>query len=75
MCGNGGRCIAKFSHDIGITYQYNCFLAIDGPHDFSITKDGMVRLKMKDINAIEKAGDDYIMDTGSPHYVQFIGRY
>lgn len=72
MCGNGGRCIAKFSHDIGISYKYNCFLAIDGPHDFSITKDGLVKLKMKDINAIEKAGDDYIMDTGSPHYVQFL---
>ena len=72
MCGNGGRCIAKFSKDLGLSNPNNCFLAIDGPHDFSINDDGLVKLKMKDINAIENSDEDFIMDTGSPHYVRFV---
>lgn len=72
MCGNGGRCIAKFASDIGINFKYHCFVAIDGPHEFMIAKNDEVKLKMKDVQDIELTDLDYIMDTGSPHYVRFI---
>lgn len=69
MCGNGGRCIALFARDLGITGSETHFLAVDGPHRASISGE-QVSLEMKDVNQIERSGNDYILDTGSPHYVR-----
>ncbi|MFT3903677.1 MAG: diaminopimelate epimerase [Niabella sp.] len=72
MCGNGGRCIVKFAYDIGIRkIKYN-FLAVDGPHDASIYDEGSVSLKMKDVTEIKKYKGDWVLNTGSPHYVQLV---
>jgi diaminopimelate epimerase len=72
MCGNGGRCLVKFAHHLGLV-KNNCrFLAIDGPHDAEVLRNGHISLKMKDVNAIEKDGANYILNTGSPHYVIFV---
>lgn len=71
MCGNGGRCIAAFSVSQGIAPKEGQFIAIDGPHDYSFTEDGQVRLKMIDVSEVERSGNDLIMDTGSPHFVRF----
>jgi diaminopimelate epimerase len=80
MCGNGGRCIVAFAGELGLlkTEKVN-FLAIDGPHealylpDFSKEKaNTMVELQLKNVNEILKVGHDYVLDTGSPHYVHFV---
>jgi diaminopimelate epimerase len=70
MCGNGGRCLVKFANDIGILKDQYHFIAIDGEHEASVDLDGTVSLKMNDVNEVQFKGDHYILNTGSPHYVQ-----
>lgn len=71
MCGNGGRCLIQFAHDLGLVGNACKFMAIDGEHDGEILPDGRVSLKMKDVDTIENYNNDYVLNTGSPHYVQF----
>lgn len=72
MCGNGGRCITKFAYHLGIHREMYRFLATDGSHDAEIDIDGIVSLKMKDVKNIHKFHNDYIVDTGSPHYIKLV---
>lgn len=71
MCGNGGRCIVQFAHDLGVIENKTKFIAVDGPHDAFI-ENGLVHLKMIDVNQIENNGDSFFMNTGSPHYVKSV---
>ncbi len=72
MCGNGGRCIARFAADLGVIQNDRVsFLAVDGPHE-AILSATAVRLKMSDVEAIETNSDFYFLNTGSPHVVKFI---
>ena len=72
MCGNGGRCLVKFAYDLGIRKPEYNFLAIDGPHLAEIDVDGTVSLKMKDVKDITDYHGDFLLDTGSPHYVKMV---
>lgn len=72
MCGNGGRCIVRFAHDMGLGQDEFSFLAIDGPHRGRILPEGIVSIQMKDVDHASHRGDHYVLDTGSPHYVQFV---
>lgn len=72
MCGNGGRCMIKFVYHLGIHHELYKFLATDGPHEAEIDIDGIVSLKMKDVRAIRRFHNDYIVDTGSPHYIKMV---
>ena len=71
MCGNGGRCMVKFAHDIGIVKLNYHFLAIDGAHDATIENDNYIHLKMKDVNNVNLQESFATLDTGSPHYIAF----
>ena len=70
MCGNGGRCLTKFALDMGIKKEKYSFIAIDGEHESEFDTDGWVDLKMADVNTITKHHGDYILNTGSPHFVK-----
>ena len=72
MCGNGGRCIIRFAHDLGLGERDFSFLAIDGPHKGKIHGDGRVSLQMQDVLTTFHHGEDYVLDTGSPHIVHFV---
>jgi diaminopimelate epimerase len=72
MCGNGGRCMTKFAYHTGIHRDVYRFLASDGPHEAEIDTDNIVSLKMKDVKTIRKFHNDYIVDTGSPHYIKLV---
>jgi diaminopimelate epimerase len=73
MCGNGGRCIAKFAHSLGLGNENKLsFIAVDGPHEATI-KDQTVALGMKPVLHLEKRDTNtYVLNTGSPHFVNFI---
>jgi diaminopimelate epimerase len=72
MCGNGGRCMVKFAWHLGVHRDVYRFLASDGVHEAEIDFDGIVSLKMKDVKSIRKFHGDYIVDTGSPHYIKLV---
>jgi diaminopimelate epimerase len=75
MCGNGGRCIIAFAQQIGIGKNKLKFIAVDGPHEGEIIKQikevALVRLKMADVSEFSTHPDHYLLETGSPHYVEF----
>jgi diaminopimelate epimerase len=72
MCGNGGRCLVKFAYNVGIHRDLYKFLASDGEHEAEIDDKGIVSLKMKDVDGVEESHGDYILNTGSPHYIKIV---
>lgn len=75
MCGNGGRCLVAFAAHRGIK-KFD-FIAIDGFHTAQVLEYTphrcIVKLKMKDLEACGKYSDNaYFLNTGSPHYVEFV---
>lgn len=71
MCGNGGRCMVKFAHDIGIVKSSYQFLATDGAHDATIENGNYIHLKMKDVQHVNHQESFATLDTGSPHYIAY----
>jgi len=71
MCGNGGRCIARFAADLGIFTDVTTFMAVDGHHK-ARTSGTQVELEMQSVDQMEHIGSDLYLDTGSPHYVRFV---
>ena len=70
MCGNGGRCISHLAHNLGIAGDKVKFLAADGPH-FAVVDGSLVALGMRDVFDLKNvSANDYITNTGSPHYVR-----
>lgn len=73
MCGNGGRCIVAFARDLGLIRDTTRFIAVDGPHEATLHQDGKwISLKMADVKKIEQVGHDFVLNTGSPHYVKVV---
>jgi diaminopimelate epimerase len=68
MCGNGGRAISHLAFNLGYIKSKASFIAVDGPHQVIIGAD-QVELKMNDVIQINRSGSDYVLDTGSPHYI------
>ncbi len=72
MCGNGGRCAVHFAHHIGLIEQHTRFMAVDGWHEAEVLPDQRIRLKMQDVGSFERVGEDFDLNTGSPHYVRVV---
>lgn len=71
MCGNGGRCIVRFAHDLGLFESETHFRAVDGEHIATVCEDEIF-LKMSDVTGIDNRAGLTFLDTGSPHVVQFV---
>ena len=78
MCGNGGRSIASMAYSLGFAGKRMFFLATDGVHEAIIEKELVkgslydVSLKMVDVERVEQFSDYYFLNTGVPHYVEFV---
>lgn len=71
FCGNGSRCAQAFAYQLGIISEQSQFLAIDGIHRGKQVGEGFAT-QMADVNRIQKIGDDFFIDTGSPHYIKYV---
>jgi len=72
MCGNGGRCLVAFAHRMGVVNDKAYFKAIDGAHSAYFHSSQRVSLHMNQVNELERIGADWVLDTGSPHYLKFV---
>src|SRR5688500_12113896 len=68
FCGNGSRCAVRFAQKLGISPGSGQFQAIDTKHDFT-SDNHRVRIHMKDVSHTDRQGEDFIIHTGSPHYI------
>ncbi|MCO5261168.1 MAG: diaminopimelate epimerase [Crocinitomicaceae bacterium] len=71
FCGNGGRCAVSFSNQLGIPVTNTSFLGYDGKHNAQLIGSD-IHLQMSDVQNIKQFGNDYEINTGSPHYVRFL---
>lgn len=72
MCGNGGRCITSMAYRLGMVGERGTFLAIDGSHEVEVLDPQLVSLKMSDVQSLNEVEDDFVLDTGSPHFVRLV---
>ncbi len=68
MCGNGGRCVARFASELGITGREIEFESSAGLHRAEVHEDGSVTLMLPDPRAI-------IMDTTLPFDGEILALY
>ena len=75
LCGNGSRCAVRFAKSLGMVKIPNQteFSAFDGVHEATIKND-LVSLKMSDVSSVILMHDGFFMNTGSPHFVQFVAK-
>jgi len=78
MCGNGGRCVARFARERGIADDEMCFESRSGTHKAWIIDDREVRLAMTDPRALLLDFDIMLrgekvtlqrVNTGVPHAI------
>jgi diaminopimelate epimerase len=77
MCGNGGRCVARYAYLHSIAKSPMRFMALDHTYDAEIIGQA-VRLRMKDPSELRQkvplqidgqARSGHFVNTGSPHVV------
>ena len=71
LCGNGSRCAVALAKRLGKIGNQCTFKAIDGIHKAGFDDREWVRIEMKS-GHITIRERDYILNTGSPHYVKYI---
>ena len=71
FCGNGSRCAVAFAKSLSMINASCKFLSTDGVHTARFDGD-LVELDMHDVNHFETSSSDYVINTGSPHYLRFV---
>lgn len=72
LCGNGSRAAVHFASKLGLVNGKSTFNAYDGAHSAELLSTGIIRLKMNDVAEVKTIGNDYFLNTGSPHYIRFV---
>lgn len=73
LCGNGSRCAVNYCKALDIIDLETTFMAFDGIHHASIEGE-IVNLDMHSVQNITHMADGMFLDTGSPHYTQFVAK-
>jgi diaminopimelate epimerase len=71
FCGNGSRAIVSFAKFLGIIENSSSFEAYDGMHE-AIISGNIIQVKMADVQNGRQILNGTFIDTGSPHYVEFV---
>lgn len=69
MCGNGGRCIVAFAHQLNIIDGETKFWAPDGEHTALFESTDKISLKMGNVDDFDEHDLGLFIDTGSPHLI------
>ena len=72
MCGNGARCAVSFAYAQKLISKETEFVAVDGLHTAVIDDKAWVHLSMNKVDKIKEHAEDFILNTGSPHYVRIV---
>ena len=73
FCGNGSRCAVLYSLHHGFIQRKCSFLTNDGVHQATVNKDEIVRVSIRNPKQFnELKNDSFEINTGSPHYIQFM---
>lgn len=72
LCGNGCRSAVQFASFLGIVNGKANFEAFDGVHGAEVFHTGNIKLQMNSVNGVKEIGKGLFIDTGSPHYIQFV---
>lgn len=76
MCGNGGRCIVAFAHQLNMFTKKCRFIAPDGLHEAEILEENanikIISLSICDTEIPTQYSDtEFLINTGVPHLVVF----
>ena len=72
LCGNGTRAAVKMASTLGMINGKTSFNAYDGLHEAELLPNDIVRLKMNDVKEVKSLGEDFFLNTGSPHLIRFV---
>jgi len=76
MCGNGGRCIVHFANNVLKIVKNSKkikFIAVDGEHEAEVLKNGLIKLKMQNVNSVETRNKmPFVCQGTTPHNILFV---
>lgn len=76
MCGNGGRCIVHFAYSVLKIIKNPKkvkFIAVDGEHEAEVLKNGLIKLKMQDVDEVGTRNKlPFVCQGTTPHNISFI---
>ena len=72
LCGNGARCAVLYAYKNKSIGEKTKFRAIDGIHEAWIKSSEKVKIQINEIKKILKHKESFVINTGSPHYVQIM---
>jgi len=73
FCGNGSRAAVKFAQSLGMINGSGTFVASDGVHETNLSGE-LIQIKMADVQNGRKVLNGTFIDTGSPHYIEFVNK-
>ena len=72
LCGNGSRAAVHMAASLSLANDHTSFMAFDGIHEAFLLASGIISVKMNEVKELRPTGDDYFINTGSPHHIRFV---